>query len=375
MEWEEITFDDLYRCAKCGLCLAQCPVYNQSLIEKDAPRGKIQLAKFFKDGRLELSERSRELYSRCLLCGACGAVCPSGMKADQIVTRMRREISAKKGLDRKTARVVSSVMESHNISREDNEERTEALDDLLENTGDKGPARVVYFVGCVSSFFPMVQRIARNMVKIMEQARVPFTVLGGEEWCCGFPLVGAGVPERIEELADHNVEAVKRSGAGRVVFSCPSCLRTWKAFYRTDLELMHTTEFILELIEAGALPLKALDPMKVTYHDPCDLGRHGGIYDPPRKILEAIPGLHLVEMEHRRESSLCCGGGGNLEMVDPVLVGKLAGEKIREIQKTGADAVVTACQQCVRTMTTRAKRQRIDLPVMDITDLILKAMK
>ena len=228
-------------------------------------------------------------------------------------------------------------------------------------------------MGCVASFFPMVQTIPKNMVKILESAHVDFTILAGEEWCCGFPLVGGGAQEKMKPLVEHNLEKVKDVGAKKLIFSCPSCYETWKEYYDTELELFHSTEYIERLIGEGAISMGELTTT-VTYHDPCDLGRHGGVYDSPRWILRSIPGLTLVELEKNRSLSVCCGGGGNLEMADPDLSGTVAQKKIEQIQQTGAKTVVTSCQQCIRTIKSRARRQKIDLDVLDITELVVKAL-
>lgn len=365
------------RCAKCGMCLAQCPVYRERLLEKASPRGKIQIARLHEEGRLALTETSRQTYGECLLCGACATVCPSGMRAHEIVTRMRGAVVEARGLDATGSRLVSSVLEAHNISDEDNAERGDWRDGLKDLPGhgyEKKKAEVAYFVGCVASFFPMVQHIPQNMTRILSQAGVDFALMGGEEWCCGFPLLAAGVPGKMRDTVRHNLETVRKLKAETVVFSCPSCYRTWKTHYSTEIELRHATEFIGDLIDQGRLHLKGLEPTRVAYHDSCDLGRHGGVYDAPRKILRSIPGVTLVELEHNNSSSLCCGGGGNLEMAAPELAGKLAKAKIAEIQESGADVVVTACQQCVRTIATSARRQRLALKVMDITELLVRAV-
>jgi heterodisulfide reductase subunit D len=138
--------------------------------------------------------------------------------------------------------------------------------------------------------------------------------------------------------------------------------------------LQHTADCLLELIQSGRLHLKPLAPVHVVYHDSCDLGRHGGVYDAPRKVIQSIPGVTLVELERNRAGSLCCGGGGNLETVSPELAGRLARAKIEEIQQSGADVVVTACQQCVRTIASSARRQRLNLKVMDISELVMTAV-
>jgi len=203
---------------------------------------------------------------------------------------------------------------------------------------------------------------------------VDFTILAGEEWCCGFPLIGAGMSKELEKLKAHNLDKIQEVGAKRVVFSCPSCYRTWNEFYDTDVELLHSSHLLEQLIKEKKIPLKELD-LTVTYHDPCDLGRNSGVYEPPREVLRMIPGLKLVELAHNREKAICCGGGGNLEMVDPELSAAIAQKKIDEIQNTGADIVVTACQQCIRTISTRARKQGIKLKVMDLTEIVMMAMK
>ena len=133
--------------------------------------------------------------------------------------------------------------------------------------------------------------------------------------------------------------------------------------------MYHVTEFIEKLIKNKRIPLNPLD-MTVTYHDPCDLGRGAGEYEAPRRIIRAIPGVEFVELPRNRENCRCCGGGGNLEMIDAELSGKIAERKIQEILSTGAEAVISSCQQCLRTMATYTRRNRIPLKVLDITQLI-----
>lgn len=364
------------QCIKCGLCLANCPVCKLLFLEKYTPRGKVQLAKRYAAGDLEISDQYRDIFARCLLCGACTATCPSGVDQKAVFLAMREEIVKKRGLHPNVKPAVASLIENHNISDEDNEERGDWRDDikdLPDHMYEKERADVVYFVGCVASFFPMVQSIPRNMVRILESAGVDFAVLAGEEWCCGFPLIGAGAPDEMKALVDHNLEKVKALGAKEVVFSCPSCYRTWKEHYPTDLKLSHSTQFIERLIKEGSISLGPVNET-VTYHDPCDLGRNAGVFDAPREILKAIPGLSFVEMASNRNQSICCGGGGNLEMADPELSARIAQNKIDEIQQTQAQTVVTACQQCVRTIKGKVRREKLDLNVLDITDLVIRSM-
>jgi heterodisulfide reductase subunit D len=179
---------------------------------------------------------------------------------------------------------------------------------------------------------------------------------------------------KAEAFIQHNLEKVEGKGAEAAVFSCPSCYHTWKQEYQTDIEIFHSTQFIERLIREGKISFKE-KRTKVTYHDPCDLGRASGVYEAPRQILRAIPRVELVEMAGNREQCKCCGGGGNLEMVNPDLSATMAEAKIEEIKATGAEIVITACQQCVRTILTTARRKKIPLVVMDIIEFVSKNIK
>jgi len=336
----------------------------------------MQLAKRYAGGDLAISEHYRDIFAKCLLCGACTVTCPSGVELKEVLIGMREEIVKERGLHPNVEPAVQSLLVNHNISDEDNSERGDWRDDIKDlpnHMYEKAAADVVYFVGCVASFFPMVQSIPQNMIRIFESAGVDVAILAGEEWCCGFPLIGAGTPEKMDVLMKHNLEKVKALGAKEIVFSCPSCYRTWKEYYETDAMLLHSTQFIERLIKKGAISLGELEDT-VTYHDPCDLGRNGGVFDAPREILKSIRGLTFVELASNRNQSICCGGGGNLEMADTDLSRRVAQSKIEEIQRTGARAVVTACQQCVRTIKGKVRREKVDLDVFDITEIVARAI-
>jgi Fe-S oxidoreductase len=175
------------------------------------------------------------------------------------------------------------------------------------------------------------------------------------------------------------VEAVRELGARRLVATCPSCYHTWAHEYPQLLdeplgfEVLHSTELLAELVQEGRIKLNGFQ-QKVTYHDPCDLGRTSGIYDAPRRIIDAIPGIEFVEMADNREMSLCCGGGGDAEMADAELTAAVARRRIQQAQDTGAQVVVSACQQCVRPLTESARKNKIRLKAMDISELVLQAM-
>ncbi len=377
VQLKKLSYDEVAKCNKCGFCLPSCPTYIVKKNEAYSPRGRNAITRFAIENILELNEDTEKAIFTCLGCGACTAVCLSSVKTKDLIFQ-NRECQVDRGFYPKIAeRLVKTLAESRNISDDDQEDRSEwqeLMKDLPEEALEKEHADVLFFVGCVASFFPMVQKIPANMARILQKAGVDFTILGGEEWCCGFPLVGAGMPEKLEELKQHNLRKVKDVGAKTVVFTCPSCLHTWKHLYDTDVKLVHASQMIADLIQTGKVTLKNSIDATVTYHDPCDLGRNTGIYEEPRAVIKSIPGLRFVDLPMNRKFSVCCGGGGNVEMTDPDLSAQVAQMKLDSIKAVGADMVVTACQQCVRTMTTRARRQKMDIEVKDLTELVVEAM-
>ena len=378
VQLKKLSYDEVAKCNKCGFCLPSCPTYIIKKSEAYSPRGRNAITRFAIENSLELNEDTEKAIFTCLGCGACIAVCLSSVQTKDLIFQ-NRECQVDRGFYPKIAkRLVKTIEDAKNISDDDQEDRSEwqeLIKGLPEDAFEKEQADILFFVGCVASFFPMVQKIPANMARILEEARVDFTILGGDEWCCGFPLVGAGMPEKLEELKKHNLQKVKDVGAKTVVFTCPSCLHTWKHLYDTDVKLMHSSQLIAELIESGKVKLKNPIDAVATYHDPCDLGRNTGIYEEPRKVIKSIPGLRFVDLPMNRKFSICCGGGGNVEMTEPDLSARVAQMKLDSIKDVGADMVVTGCQQCVRTMATRARRQKMDLGVKDLTELVVEAME
>ncbi|MGD8951103.1 MAG: (Fe-S)-binding protein [Desulfobacterales bacterium] len=377
-------------CTNCQACADACPAVAGSFDGKLSAAyrlktlGRLVKARttfwrklgFVKEPTAEELRAFSDTVFRCTLCGNCRQVCPVGLDLTELWHSIRQDLVASDAYPGKIDMIRENLDESHNVFGEDNEERAEWVEDMPDAPDHgyvKERAEVVYFTGCVSSFFPLAQRIPMAVAKIFDAARVDFTLLGEDEWCCGFPLLGAGLGSQLDGLIANNVDAIKARGAKQVVFACPSCYRMWEEHYPREFEIFHATEFLARLLKQDRLPLRELD-LTVTYHDPCDLGRGAATFDTPRDIIQSIPGIRFVELPNNRENCSCCGGGGNLEMIDANLSGNIAGNKMKEIQATGAQAVITACQQCVRTMTTYAKRNKVPIEVMDITQLIHKVL-
>ncbi len=327
----------------------------------------------------ELKNYSSTVF-RCTLCGNCQEVCPVGIQLKDLWISLRKDLVDSKHYPKKINMIRDNLKKSHNVFDEDNEERAEWVEDMRDPPEDlfiRDKADVLYFTGCTAAYFPVAQKIPIALVEIFQTAEVNFTLLGEDEWCCGFPLIGAGLKDLFQEFVEHNIKAVMERGAKQVVFTCPSCYEMWKEHYpykEYGIEIFHSTQYLLEMIQSKNLTLSNL-PFKVTYHDPCDLGRGTRTFDTPREVIRSIPGVEFIELPNNRENCNCCGGGGNLEMIDADLSTNIAKGKIDEILETGAQAVITACQQCVRTMMTYAKRNKVALEVMDITQLVRRAIK
>jgi len=389
---------ELDACTRCGECVKWCPTFAEKqdsdeitpLRKIERVRSVLRAQALGPLGRLlgyrratphMLQAFSAGAYD-CTLCGRCAVVCPVNIDTRSLWIAMRETLVDQGVYPDTFDHLRETVGTHHNISADVNTERliwSQNLPEVPAGVGGKEQAEVVYFVGCVASFYPRSYGVPQSMVEILEQAGVDYLALGGEEWCCGFPLIIAGMGDAAVEVMRHNLDAVRSTGASRLVAACPSCYHTWEHDYPHILgeplgfEVLHATEMLEEIVSDGRIELK---PFKrtVTYHDPCDLGRTSGVYEAPRNVIRAIPGITLTEMEHHHEYSLCCGGGGDVEMADKDLTAAVAQRRVEEAAATEAQVVLSACQQCERTLAEAARRARIRVRAMDIAELIAKQM-
>jgi heterodisulfide reductase subunit D len=388
---------EMEACTHCGECIAACPTFAEAQNEEIHPLQKISRTKsFWKADHLgflarlfgirrateeELAAYGQGVY-QCTLCARCHVVCPVQIDTRPLWISMREQLVEWKLYPEVFDTLRDRVTNQYNISGDDNASRliwTENMERVPKNLDQHKGAETVYFVGCVGAMYPRVYSVPQSFVQILGQAGENFTTLGGEEWCCGFPLEIAGMGHEVHALARHNVAAMRAIGARRLVTTCPSCYHTWAHRYPDILgeslgfQVLHATELLADLVDRGKIELHGF-PQPVTYHDPCDLGRTSGIYDAPRQIIQAIPGIQFSEMADHREMSLCCGGGGDAEMADAELTAAVGKRRIEQAQETGAKVVISACQQCNRTLAEAARKNRIRIRAMDITEVVWQAM-
>jgi len=385
MGLEEVE-SDIYRCIRCGYCretarppmgkFLVCPVREELRFEHYDARGRTLVARALVEGRLNYTDRLVESVYTCCACGLCKEACSmiGGVDIPRIIRAWREEI-VDKGLG-PPARLKEI---NYNTEKNHNPFGKDAAARLQWSKGFEIPRKgdVLYFAGCYASY--KETKIARSACIVLNKSNVKFAVLEDEK-CCGLPQMWNGEAKLGEKLVSSNVEAIKETGAKRVVATCPGCYMALKSDYpeitgnNLDFEVYHMSEFLADLVDKGELEFKKLDK-RVTYHDPCHLGRYCKIYEEPRKVIEAIPGIELVEMKRNRADAWCCGSGIVLTPTFPKLSLGIAEKRIEEAKETGAEVIVTACASCVTQLNLAVRRTRTDIEVVDLVDLIARVLK
>ncbi|MEK7275695.1 MAG: (Fe-S)-binding protein [Candidatus Desantisbacteria bacterium] len=379
-------------CVKCGICADHCVAYEHTHDEHSVSGGVIssygarlrQKHGFFSSlidhdppGKSEQELFATQIYT-CTLCGRCKEVCPVKINTRSLRVSMREDAVREKIAPNAVNIALDAAKKVHNVLNYPNADRLmwAEFSDVPEKVYlNKEKADVIYFVGCMTSFSPAISSVAEANLNLLYQAGEDFALLGEDEWCCGFPLIVAGLAQEWQWLRDKNVETIKGMQAKQIVFNCASCYHTFKHEYQEHLsgvEFLHNTEYIHRLTTSGRVEFKGLQA-RVAYHDPCDLGRGCGIFEPPRIAIKAIPQIEYVELPLNRRYSTCCGGGGDLEMVNADLVNKIAGSLVEEFNGVGVDIVATACGQCKRMIQNAIKAKKAKVKVMDMAELAIAA--
>jgi len=236
---------------------------------------------------------------------------------------------------------------------------------------------VLLYTGCASSYDPRLQHVARSIASILKSAGVNFGVLKSEEKCCGDAVYQAGEEAYLEELVTGNIGTFAKTGASMVVSISPHCFNMFRAVYPkygAKFRSVHYTELFAELLDSGKLALEQPFEAGVTYHDPCYLSRYHAIQEPPRKLLESVKGVELLEMENSKDNTLCCGGGGG-RVFQENQNGRLSDVRVKEASATGAGILATACPYCIQNFEDSSKTTGTNIRVFDVAELIAKSVR
>jgi len=358
--------DTLALCYQCGTCSGTCP-WNQ--VRDFRVRNVLSLA------QLGLEGYEGEDLWLCATCKACVDNCPRGVEIIDVM-RTLRSIVAETGAFPKTLRgVMGSVQSNGNPWMGDPAQRAAWRKDSALRAFD-GSQAAAFFTCCAQSFDPRNVKVARATARVLEAAGLDVGVLDEGTRCCGDAVRKAGNEGLFERLARHNAPRIDQ--AATVMVGSPHCLNTFRREYPANghvRDVVHVVQVLAERLAAGALTLTKPVERRVIYHDPCYLGRHNDVYDAPREVLKAIPGLELIEFERNREDAVCCGGGGGRLWMETPVEERFAVLKLREARAKRATTVATACPYCVAMFEdARTALDLEDLEVADVNELVAQAL-
>jgi Fe-S oxidoreductase len=393
--------DQVWGCARCNWCQNQwgwnvksaeysevCPAFHEYRFFPYSGMGKMHIARALIEGDFDYEDAPEmaEFIYACTTCGACEMNCQRMQDKEPLkVNESLRARFVRDGFGPmpEHKKLISSVKSYDNPWMQPRTQRGRWAKKIPIKDINQEAAETLYFVGCTTALDPSMVKVAQDTATVLLKAGVDLGMLGKNELCCGSPIARVGDRETFFTLARKNIEFLNRLGVQEIVTSCPGCFRAIKVDYgeipdmpTINFEVFHTVEYLDRLIQEGKLKFTKEIPMKVTWHDPCHLGRHCGVYNAPRNILKAIPGIEFVEKERIKDQSWCCGGGGGARTAFLEFAQKTAAKLIEEAKKTtGAEALVTCCPFCEQNIGDVLNRQGDDIKLFNLIDLVAKAME
>ena len=358
----------------CGLCFqcGKCDVYCPWNMVRD-----FSIRKIIREATFGLTEIEGDDIWRCTTCGSCPSICPRGVGQIEIGVAVRR-VAAEYGMFPESVAAVRNA--SASLVAEGNPLNAQRVTraDWAEGLSVSSFAEemdYLYFVGCYFAYDPRLKKVAVATANILNKAGVSFGILGSKESCCGESIRKTGAEQEFKNLAKGNIKTFIDHGVKKIIVSSPHCYHTFVNEYpefMVNFEVVHISQLLAELIEEGRLEFIGEYAKKVTYHDPCYLGRHNGVYDEPRQVLQEVPGLELIEMPASRRDSLCCGGGGGRIWMETPKNERFSDLRLEQADATGAEVLVTSCPYCITNFEESRLGMEGDdvLQVKDITEIV-----
>ncbi|MDQ1334529.1 MAG: hypothetical protein QG552_1479 [Thermodesulfobacteriota bacterium] len=364
--------DAFKRCFQCGLCDVVCP-WNRVRV--------FSMRKVVRQATFGMTDIESEDIWRCTTCGRCPQHCPRDVQQIESGVALRR-IATEYGVFPKAVQPIRTVRGSlvgeGNTLGEERAKRGDWAKGHSVNAFTEG-MDILYFPGCYPSYDPRLKKVAVATASILNKAGVDFGILGAKENCCGESIRKTGDEEVFKRLARENIKTFIDNGVKKILVSSPHCYHTFKNEYpdfMVNFEVIHISQYLFELIHEGRLEFKGEYAKKVTYHDPCYLGRHNGIYDEPREVLKNVPGLQLNEMPDCRVDSLCCGGGGGRVWMETQKGERFSDLRIEQAIGLGAEVLATSCPYCMTMFEDSRVTMGMDekIEIKDITEIITEVI-
>lgn len=374
--------NEIIACIQCGFCRAGCPTFAESTLESLNAKGRVTLAFNMLTGKVEPSEDLAKRLYQCMLCLNCKSVCPAQVKVSDIIRSARERLVDYGFLPNSFKPALASMIDSLNPLMAPKEKRADSYPSNFRKAVP-GSTEVLIHMGCVTSFQDI--KIIPSIIEILEKAGVNYGALGEEESCCGYLAYLVGDKETFSKAMNLYSETISKYGPKELLTTCAGCLKTFRDIYPmhgalNGYTVSHAVELIERLIAENRLKFKQdTKPIKVVYHDPCDMGRHMGVYEPPRNVLKAIRGVELLEFPLNRAFAKCCGGGGGLKGFDNQLASDIGYKRLLSAIELGADAIVSCCPSCKGTFNQAAARARKEkkgkIKVLDLTELVASSLE
>jgi len=355
-------------CYQCGLCDTVCP-WNRVRM--------FSIRKLIRQATFGLTEIENEEIWRCTTCGKCPQRCPRGVGILEVgiaSRRMATEFGVFPNSVRPIRGIGSSLTSEGNPLNEERAKRANWAEGLSVRPFTEG-MEILYFPCCYLSYDPRLKRVAKATADILNKAGVDFGILGTAENCCGESIRKTGDEDLFKRLAKENIKTFIDNGVKKILVSSPHCYHAFKNEYtefKVNFEVIHISQYLLELINEGRLVLSKEYAKTIAYHDPCYLGRHNGIFDQPRESLKKISRVELREMPDARVDSLCCGGGGGRIWMETPKNERFSDIRLGQAVDVGAEVLATACPYCITNFEdSRLSRDDSDtIAVKDITEII-----
>lgn len=370
-----------YACSQCGYCVNECDQFYGRGWESQSPRGKWFWLREYVEGRVDWSKKMVDSFLVCTTCELCNHRCSSALPIEPSWMKLRGLIVTEedKGTIPPFEMMAAALDAQGDIWAGYRDDREDWFpQDLRDRHGPGTRANAIYFAGCTASY--VEHDIGIASVRLLDAAGVDFGYLGQTEQCCGTPMLCSGKWELFERVMLENIDAVKSAGADTVICSCPACDMMWRQYYPRwaerlgidyRIKVKHYSEVVVERIASGEFSFPERPDGKrtrLTFHDSCHIGRASGIYEPPRALIRALPGVELVEMAHNREEAHCCGSVLSLIGEPPVAVdlGKI---RLDEAVEAGAEKLLALCPCCEFQFRVTAEKKAIGLEIQDLAHL------